>query len=37
MVAPNMSNPFFADIVTIFPGNAWQTIAVNNSVTFQGT
>jgi len=34
MVAPNMPNPFFVDIVGIFPGNAWQTNAVNNSVTF---
>jgi len=37
MVAPNMPDPFFVDIVAIFPGNAWQTNAVNNSVTFQGT
>jgi len=37
MVAPNMPNPFFANIVAIFPGNAWQTDVVNNSVTFQGT
>jgi len=37
MVAPNMSDPFFADIVIVFLGNAWQTNAVNNSVTFQGT
>jgi len=32
-----MPDPFFADIVAVFPGNAWQTNAVNNSVTFQGT
>ena len=37
MVAPNMSDPFFADIVVVFPGNAWQTNAMNNSVTFQET
>jgi len=37
MVAPNMLDPFFADIVAVFPGNAWQTNAVNNFVTFQGT
>jgi len=37
MVAPNIPNPFFADIVAVFPENAWQTNAVNNSVTFQGT
>jgi len=37
MVAPNMPNPFFVDIVAIFLGNAWQTNAVNNFVTFQGT
>ena len=37
MNAPNMSDPFFADIVAVFPGNAWQTNAVNNSITFQGT
>ena len=37
MVAPNMLDPFFADIVAVFLGNAWQTNAVNNSVTFQGT
>jgi len=37
MAAPNMHDPFFADIVGIFPRNAWQTNAVNNSVTFQGT
>jgi len=37
MAAPNMHDPFFADIVAVFPGNAWQTNAVNNSVTFQGT
>jgi len=36
MVAPNMPDPFFADIVVVFPGNAWQTNAMNNSVTFQG-
>jgi len=37
MVAPNMSDLFFLDIVAIFPGNALQTNAVNNSVTFQET
>jgi len=37
MTTPNMPNPFFADIVAVFPGNAWQTNAVNNSVTCQGT
>jgi len=37
MVALNMSDSFFADIMAIFPGNAWQTNVVNNSVTFQGT
>jgi len=37
MDALNMPDPFFADIVAVFPGNAWQTNAVNNSVTFQGT
>jgi len=37
MTAPNMSDPFFADIVAVFPGNAWQTNAVNNFVPFQGT
>jgi len=37
MAAPNMPDPLFADIVVVFPGNAWQTNAVNNSVTFQGT
>jgi len=37
MAALNMPDPFFADIVSVFPGNAWQTNAVNNSVTFQGT
>jgi len=37
MAAPNMPDPFFADIVGIFPGNAWQTNAVNNFITFQGT
>ena len=37
MAAPNTPNPFFADIVAVFPGNAWQTNVVNNSVTFQGT
>ena len=37
MVAPNMPDSLFADIVAVFPGNAWQTNAVNNSVTFQGT
>ena len=36
MAAPNMPDPFFTDIVAIFPGNAWQTNAVNNFVTFQG-
>jgi len=37
MTAPNMPDPFFVDIVVVFPGNAWQTNAVNNSITFQGT
>ena len=37
MAAPNTPDPFFADIVAVFPGNAWQTNAVNNFVTFQGT
>jgi len=37
MAAPNMPDPSFADIVAVFPGNAWQTNAVNNFVTFQGT
>jgi len=37
MAAPNMPDPFFADIVVVFPGNAWQTNAVNDCVTFQGT
>ena len=37
MVAPNMPDPFFVDIVAVFPRNAWQTNAVNNFVTFQGT
>jgi len=32
-----MSDPFFVDIVAVFSGNTWQTNAVNNSVTFQGT
>jgi len=36
MVAPNMPDPFFVDIVAVFPRNEWQTNAVNNSVTFQG-
>jgi len=36
MVAPNMHDPFFVDIVVVFPGNAWQTNGVNNYVTFQG-
>jgi len=36
MATPNMSDPFFAVIVAIFPRNAWQTNAVNNFVTFQG-
>jgi len=35
MAAPNMPDPFLVDIVVVFPGNAWQTNAVNNSVTFQ--
>jgi len=34
MDAPNMLDPFFTDIVTVFSGNAWQSNAVNNSVTF---
>jgi len=37
MAAPNTPDPLFADIVVVFPENAWQTNAVNNSVTFQGT
>jgi len=37
MTAPNMLDPFFTDIVVVFQGNAWQTNAVNNYVTFQGT
>jgi len=37
MAALNMPDPFLANIVAIFLGNAWQTNAVNNSVTFQGT
>jgi len=37
MAALNMSDPFLADIVAVFLGNAWQTNAVNNSITFQGT
>jgi len=37
MVAPNMLDPFFADIVAVLLGNAWKTNAVNNYVTFQGT
>jgi len=37
MAASNMLDPFFADIVAVFLGNAWQTNVVNNSVTFQGT
>jgi len=31
MAAPNMHDPFFADIVAVFPKNAWQTNVVNNS------
>jgi len=34
MVAPNMSDPFFADIVIVFPRNEWQINVVNNSVKF---
>jgi len=37
MAAPNMPDPFFDDIVVVFPRNAWQTNAVNNYVTFQET
>jgi len=37
MTAPNMLDPFFTGIVVAFQGNAWQTIAVNKYVTFQGT
>ena len=37
MATPNMSDPFFADIVSIFPTSAQQINAVNNYVTFQGT
>ena len=36
MAALNTPDPFFADIVDVFPGNAWQTNAINNFVTFQG-
>jgi len=32
-----MPDPFFADIMAVFLGNAWQTNAVNNYVTFKGT
>jgi len=32
-----MLNPFFADIMTVFLANAWQTNAVNNIVTFEET
>jgi len=35
MAAPNMPDPFFADLVAVFPGNAWQTNAVNNFVPFR--
>ena len=37
MAAPYMLNPFFADIMTVFLANAWQTNAVNNIVTFEET
>ena len=37
MAAPNMPDPFIADIVAVFSGNTWHTNVVNNSVTFQGT
>jgi len=37
MTAPNMPDPFFADIVAVFSGNAWETNAVNNSVNLQGS
>jgi len=37
MYAPNMHDPFFIGIVAVSPRNAWQTNAVNNSVTFQET
>jgi len=37
MTTPNMFDPFLADVVVVFPGNAWQTNAVNNSVMFQET
>jgi len=37
MAAPNMSDPFFVDIVAVFLGNAWQINVVNNSVIYQGT
>jgi len=37
MAAPNMLHPFFINIMAVFPGKAWQTNAVNNFVTFQGT
>jgi len=36
MAAPNMFNPFLADIVAVFSGNAWQTNPIDNSVTLQG-
>jgi len=26
---PNMPDPFFADIVAVFPRNAWKTNAMN--------
>ena len=35
MDAPNMSDPFFTDIVAVFLGNACQINTMNNSVTFQ--
>jgi len=37
MAASNMLDPFLANIVVVFSGNTWQTNAVNNSITFQGT
>jgi len=33
MIDPNMYDPFFADTVAVFPGNTWQTNAVNNCDT----
>jgi len=30
MAGPNMSDPFFTDIVVVFLGNVWQTNAMIN-------